>query len=130
MRHLIFIVFFATILNIIGFQLNMYDRFFWYDKAIHALNSGILAYITIYVFYRYIPSFPGQHRYFYLTWVIFFIMTIGVLWEYIEWGWDIYMSPISQTIKGKEDTLLDLAANTTGAIVALLFAQKHSQPNS
>lgn len=95
----------------------MYDRFHWYDSFLHFLSSlvlGIVGFLIIYVFYSI-----NRLKLPLLIVVIFsfsFAVTIGVIWEIIEYFIDMTLGTNMQ-VSSLDDTMIDLMINSLGGLI-------------
>lgn len=106
----------AILVNVAGFVWDLYDRFDWFDEVLHAYTTFALTLPVVLLLYD--VTLKGAH-----TYPILFVLTaaslgvsIGVLWEIAEWAYD-QMVP-ANAILGKLDTIIDLAMDILGSIVA------------
>ncbi len=96
----------------------MYDRFHWYDAFLHFLSAlvlGIVGFLIIYVFYS-----VNKLKLPLLIVVIFsfsFAVTIGVIWEIIEYFIDMTLGTNMQ-VSSLDDTMIDLTINSLGGLIA------------
>ena len=99
----------------------MYDRFHWYDAFLHFLSAvvlGIVGFLIIYVFYS-----VNKLKLPLLIVVIFsfsFAVTIGVMWEIIEYFIDMTLGTNMQ-VGSLDDTMIDLMVNSLGGLIASLI---------
>ena len=106
----------VTIANLAGYALNLYQAVWWFDRVLHmATISALTLWLGLYVCS---PVFRGDRdpglR------AVLIIASIGVacgaLWEVAEWALDQVVP--GNIIKGKYDTIIDIVADTAGALVA------------
>ena len=108
-------IFFSIMLGQFG---GMYDRFHWYDAFLHFLSSlvlGIVGFLIMYVFYS-----VNKLKLPLLLVVIFsfcFAVTIGVIWEIIEYFIDLTLGTNMQ-VSSLDDTMIDLMVNSLGALIS------------
>jgi hypothetical protein len=97
---------------------DFYERFGWWDLALHgisALITGLIGFLVIYVFYmtdriRVAPI--------YVAIITFgFAVSIGTIWEIFEFLMDWYFG-LNMQSSGLVDTMTDLMVNAAGALVA------------
>ena len=96
----------------------MYDRFHWYDAFLHFLSAlvlGIVGFLIIYVFYSVnklkLPLLIV------VTFSFCFAVTIGVIWEIIEYFIDMILRTNMQ-VSSLDDTMIDLMVNSLGALIS------------
>lgn len=111
----------ALAANWAGYALDLYARFPWFDRVLHA--GTILAltlWMAVLVFGR---ALKGEPRHRVLTVILLTSLGIaaGALWEVAEWAFD-RVAP-GDVIKGKHDTILDIVMDTAGALSAALLAR-------
>ncbi|KPP91439.1 MAG: putative membrane protein (DUF2238) [Rhodobacteraceae bacterium HLUCCA08] len=109
---------FATIF--LGEVADFYERFWWWDIAMHfgsALGFGMVAFLLIYMLFegdRYAAP-PGAMAFLSLCVAV----TIGVLWEIFEFAMDELFG-FNMQKSGLYDTMGDLIVNTVGGGVGAL----------
>ena len=104
---------FATIF--LGEALDFYNRFWWWDIALHggsAVGFGLIGFLFIFML------FDGN-RYAAPAWAVGFMsycfaVTIGVIWEIFEFGMD-QLFGFNMQKSGLIDTMWDLILDTAGA---------------
>lgn len=111
----IIFIFFSITLGQFG---GMYDRFHWYDAFLHFLSAlvlGIVGFLSMYLFYN-----VNKLKLPLLLVVIFsfcFAVTIGVIWEIIEYFIDMTLGTNMQ-VSSLDDTMVDLMVNALGALIS------------
>lgn len=111
---LVIFMYAAVFLGKVG---HAYERFWWWDAALHASSGFILAFIGFLVLYINIERKKIQASRL-LIWVsIFsFSLALGALWEIFEFGVDRLLNGNLQ--RGSlHDTMWDLIVDSIGAIV-------------
>ncbi len=95
-----------------------YEKFWWWDLALHGLSAltvGIIGFLSIYVFYmtHRISVAAG-----WIATITFSIaVTVGTLWEMFEFLMDWYFG-FNMQKSGLPDTMTDLLINAAGAAIA------------
>ncbi len=97
---------------------DFYERFWWWDLALHGLSAmitGIIGFLSLYVFYM-------THRIrmepIYVAILTFGLaVAVGTLWEIFEFLADWFLG-LNMQKSGLVDTMTDLMINAAGAIVA------------
>lgn len=112
---------------VFGMQAGLYETSTVYDKVMHILGSGAVAGITIATVSQYCYRRQFQlPLLLYLLGVLGIVVSLGTLWEIFEYAID--RTGLFQTQRGLTDTMLDLIADTAGALAAISvfagFAQK------
>ncbi|GHU11702.1 membrane protein [Spirochaetia bacterium] len=114
-------------------QFNLYYTFFWWDDLLHTLSGviiGFIGFIVVYkINYKYSMDIsPLLVAFFSFT----FAVTLGVLWEILEFSGDVLMGtahqkwdlPDTAVMMGKSyqgsglrDTMSDLIVDSIGAFI-------------
>jgi hypothetical protein len=122
--HLMAVIFTFAALYL-GEIREFYERFWWWDIALHAtagLMMGILGFLMVYILNETkrvsIRMKPGFIALFAFT----FAVTIGTLWEIFEFGMDQafglnMQKPMWDDPSGLTDTMLDMIVNAIGALL-------------
>jgi len=102
--------------NIAGYALDLYARFWWFDRILHACTIFALTFwLGLFVCNRVLRGGPGRDALIVLM-IASVGLAIGALWEVAEWGFD-RIAP-GDVIKGKHDTIIDIVMDTLGALLA------------
>lgn len=106
----------------LGNIMNWYD-FGWWDKVMHFMSGGILAFIAL-VLYEGLVLRNGGHDL--APWFVFLFTAslaafAGVLWEIYEFSADNLFGTTLQGV-GVFDTMTDLIADIGGGIVIGIYA--------
>lgn len=104
------------IVNAAGYALDLYARFWWFDRILHACTIfAVTFWLALFVCRRVLRGGRGHDAL--LVAVIASVgLAIGALWEVAEWGFD-RIAP-GDVIKGKFDTVIDIIMDTLGAVLA------------
>ncbi|MDQ3248188.1 MAG: DUF2238 domain-containing protein [Chloroflexota bacterium] len=118
----------AVLVNILGYTLNLYQQFWWYDRFLHFFTP--FAITLPLALYLYGPVLTGarDHRLLLILTVASLGIAIGALWELTEWGYDLIAA--GNAIKGKWDTMIDLIMDTLGSILAGWVSVRMVQPEA
>lgn len=102
-----------------------YERFWWWDIALHATSGlllGILGFLLVYVLNE--TKYIGLHLRpgFVALFAFAFAVTVGALWEIFEFGMDqsfgtVMQKPMLGDASGLTDTMWDLIVDVVGAAV-------------
>lgn len=100
---------------------DFYQRFWWWDLALHSVSAlmfGLIGFLLVYVFYS---SQRVRMSPFYVALFSFvFALSIGTLWEIFEflmdWGFGFNMQK-----SGLNDTMTDLMVDAAGGLLAALI---------
>lgn len=114
--------------SVLGSLLNLYDRFAWFDEAIHCFNFFAIALVLGLFAYRTVLDAVrdgGLHRLMLVLIVAGLGLAAGALWEIAEWAYDGVVRP--NAILGKTDTILDLVVDSVGAVVAGFVSLRMSE---
>nr|CAD6630548.1 hypothetical protein RNT25_04456 [arsenite-oxidising bacterium NT-25] len=122
----------AVIANGAGYALDLYDKWWWFDRVLHGFTILALTYWL--AIFHVLPLI--QPRFSAGIGSILLIVSVGVaagaVWEVVEWAFD-YVSN-EDVIKGKHDTILDIIMDTIGALaasaLALLFDRGEPRGNA
>lgn len=110
-----------------------YERFWWWDIALHATSGlllGILGFLLVYVMNENkridLHMRPGFVAFF----AFVFAVAIGAFWEIFEFAVDqlfgtTMQKPMLGDSSGLTDTMWDLIVDTLGALVICVFAWWH-----
>ena len=114
------------VVNIAGYALDLYARFWWFDRILHACTIfAITLWLGLFVCNRALRDGPGRGALIVLM-VASVGLAIGALWEVAEWGFD-RIAP-GDVIKGKHDTIIDIVMDTLGALLAGVAGLKSLRP--
>ena len=114
--------------NIAGYALDLYARFWWFDRILHACTIFALTFwLGLFVCNRVLRGGPGRDALIVLM-IASVGLAIGALWEVAEWGFD-RIAP-GDVIKGKHDTIIDIVMDTLGALVAGVAGLKFLRPTA
>lgn len=101
----------------------LYYRFFWWDSTLHFLSgpaAGLAAYSIVLASRRRPDGSAGISHAVSLLLIFCFIMTIGAVWEIVEYALDTFLGMNMQRNAdggGLLDTMTDILFNTLGAAV-------------
>lgn len=114
-----------------------YERFWWWDIALHTTSGlllGILGFLLVYVLNESkrisVHMLPGFVAFF----AFVFAVAIGTFWEIFEFAVDqifgtTMQKPMLGDPSGLTDTMWDLIVDTLGAFVISTFAWWHMKRN-
>jgi hypothetical protein len=106
----------AVLMNVAGYLWDLYDRFGWFDEAVHAYTTFALTLPLALLLYNVVMTGAQTHTILFVLAVASLGVAIGVLWEIAEWAYD-QMVP-ENAILGKLDTIIDLIMDILGGVVA------------
>jgi hypothetical protein len=102
-----------------------YERFGWWDMALHSTSGlllGLLGFMLVYMLNEDEHVDLHMRPAFLALFAFFFAVGIGALWEIFEFGMDLYAGTNMQPAtpgdpSGLTDTMHDLIVDTVGAAV-------------
>lgn len=114
--ELVLWIFLVVFLHNLGIYLKFYDYIWWWDKLTHFLSTALIAdfgFIGIVIVDKYIQSIylPPKFLPFF---IIIFVLAMGVLWEIIEYLFDLFFGTRMQY--SLADTIIDLVFDLMGAL--------------
>ena len=112
----------SIFLHVIGGYLNLYYTIPYYDHLTHFLSSATIALLSVTLLYVMafnfkIIKFPPVG---FGILVIFTTMSMGVIWEFMEWGSDMMLGTNLQW--GLHDTMMDLFFDTIAGVLVATVA--------
>lgn len=104
---------------VLGMQLEFYENSAWFDKTIHGFGSAAIAGVLL-LFIRHYGSVRNIDLPVGLVaaFVLAGTVTAGTLWELFEFSID--RTGLFHAQRGLHDTMLDLLADTVGAVLAIV----------
>lgn len=105
-----------ALVNAAGYAFDLYRRFWWFDRVLHGCTLFALTFWGASILGGGALNGSANHH---LTRVLLIAglgVALGACWEVAEWGFD-HLVP-ANVIKGKYDTVVDLVADTIGAVLA------------
>lgn len=121
---------FSLFFHTVGGYLNFYESIPYYDHLTHFISSSAVALIgvaALYVlaFHTNLVTLPPAG---FGIFTIFFVMSMGVVWEFLEWSIDSFTG--TQLQHGLGDTMMDLMFDTVAGlligIIAILWLKKRA----
>jgi uncharacterized membrane protein YjdF len=111
-----------------------YDRFWWWDMALHAssgLLMGILGFLLVYLLNENERAGIDLRPHFVALFAFFFALTVGTLWEIFEFAMDRFVGtnmqkPMLGDPSGLTDTMWDLILDTLGALFISALGWRYS----
>ena len=125
----IIITLFIFAAQVLGEMNNFYDKIPWWDTMLHATSGtvlGLLGFMFVYLLNKNSESNVKLSPIFVVLFAFCFAITMGVFWEFFEYGADRLMGYNMQKFRlpgqdGLVDTMEDLIVDAIGAIVACVF---------
>ncbi len=110
-----------------------YERFWWWDLALHGtagLLLGILGFMTVYILNENEHVDLHMRPSFVALFAFCFSQAIGALWEIFEFAMDSFFGltmqkPMLGDLSGLTDTMCDLVVNAVGAAVISLAGWRY-----
>ena len=114
-----------------------YERFWWWDIALHATSGlllGILGFLLVYVLNESKRIDLHMRPGFVALFAFLFAVTVGTYWEIFEFTVDQVLGttmqkPMLGDPSGLTDTIWDLIVDALGALVISAFAWWHMKRN-
>ncbi len=107
----------SVFLHVIGGYQDFYDYVPFYDHFTHFVSAATVSLIGVTLLYdlafhvRIVKLPPLGFGIF----TVLFAMSMGMVWEFLEWGFDLMVGTTLQ--RGLYDTMLDLLFDTVAGIV-------------
>ena len=125
----IVITLFIFAAQVLGEMNGFYDKISWWDTMLHATSGtvlGLLGFMFVYLLNKNRESEVNLSPIFVVLFAFCFAITMGVFWEFFEYGADRLMGYNMQKFRlpgqdGLVDTMEDLIVDTIGALVACVF---------
>lgn len=125
----IIITLFIFAAQVLGEMNGFYDKITWWDTMLHATSGtvlGLLGFMFVYLLNKNRESEVNLSPIFVVLFAFCFAITMGVFWEFFEYGADRLMGYNMQKFRmpgqdGLVDTMEDLIVDTIGALVAGIF---------
>ena len=105
-----------TLANVAGYAFDLYQRFWWFDRILHACTLFALTFCAAVFLCGKVLNGSADHRLIRVLLIAGVGVAVGAWWEVAEWGFDQLMP--ADVIKGKHDTVIDLVVDTFGAVLA------------
>jgi tetrahydromethanopterin S-methyltransferase subunit E len=118
-------------------QFNLYYTLWWWDDLLHTLSGVIIGFIGFIVVFIINHKYSMNINPFFVALFSFtFAVTIGVIWEIMEFSVDIFLGsahqkwdlPATEIMMGKayqgsglRDTMSDLIVDSVGALVTSVY---------
>jgi len=119
LKHLVFLVFFIFIANLLAQQFYWYFSIWYFDMFMHFLGGFWVGLVFLWFFSRESTSLEPFLQLIFK--VIFAVLMVGILWEIFEISIDkiIIQNPFNAL-----DTFSDIFFDLTGGLVAVLYFLK------
>lgn len=94
----------------------LYQEIPWFDEALHGYFSFALTLVLALYAYGTLLTGRRRHEVLLVLTLAGLGVSLGVLWEMVEWAYDGLVP--NNAILGKGDTMMDLAMDALGGLVA------------
>lgn len=109
----------------LGEMHGFYDKFWWWDIMLHTISGfvlGIIGFMFVYLLNNKYDENVKLSPFFIVLFSLCFAVTIGVFWEFFEFGMDRIFGFNMQKFRevgqdGLIDTMTDLMVDTVGALI-------------
>lgn len=106
-----------------------YDKFWWWDIMLHTTSGfvlGIIGFMFVYLLNDKYDKNVNLSPFFIILFSFCFAVTVGVFWEFFEFGMDRLFGFNMQKFRGVGqdgliDTMLDLIVDSIGALVVSIL---------
>jgi hypothetical protein len=119
--ELVSVALLVATLHYLALSMSLYWTVEWFDILMHFLGGATMAFLSLYIFFtsNFLPSISKlkDHRMAVFLIVVFFTLVVGSLWEL----WEIFFG-MSDVMKDKLDTIIDLIMDTLGAVCVYYYA--------
>ena len=116
-----------TLVNVAGYVFDLYARYWWFDRVLHAATILALTYWSAVFVLRRVLTGVGRHRLLLAAVIACVGVAVGAWWEVAEWGLD-RVAP-GDVIKGKYDTVINLVMDTLGAALGAWMSLRALRPS-
>lgn len=103
----------AGAINAAGYAFNLWTTPAWFDEAVHVFTPFAIVSALAWVLVKRDKASPSERTGLYLLKIVLLGLAVGIAWEGFEW--------LIGIIGSTRDTLIDLAMDTLGAVLAALF---------
>ena len=106
-----------------------YFYVWWLDSVLHFSGGFWLAALAIFVLVSREKIYSSEHPFFLFFIAMSFVALMGMLWEFSEYGLDLFFGRVGQTTalqQGLKDTMSDLFFDLAGGFLAHLIFRKRS----
>ena len=125
------VILFAFIIlcgHVVGMWYLLYGMVWWIDIVLHTLGGAWVAAVFFYLKNSYAFGMERKMpRWWYIALMLGFVMLIGVLWEWLEYCFDVFFATPRALMRaqlGLPDTMGDLLADFIGGLVLGLYIMK------
>ncbi len=95
---------------------DLYAKFWWFDESLHCFSSFAITLVLALYAYGALLTGRRRHEALLVLTLAGLGVALGVLWEMIEWAFDL-IEP-GDVILDKRDTMIDLIMDAIGGLAA------------
>lgn len=108
--------------HVVGGYVDFYEIIPYYDHFTHFLTSATISLIGVTLLYIivYCLKVTQLPPHFFGFFTVLFTISMGVIWEFMEWGSDLAFG--TQLQRGLNDTMLDLSFDTMAGVIVGIIA--------
>jgi hypothetical protein len=112
----------SVFLHVIGGYVDFYEFVPGYDNVTHFISSMTVSLIGLTLLYIIVFHFENTRLppLFFGIFTVMFAMSMGVIWEFLEWGFDLAFKTELQ--RGLQDTMRDFMFDTLAGLVVGIVA--------
>ena len=112
--------------NVAGYAFDLYARFWWFDRVLHAATVFALTYWAAVFVLRRVLTGIGRHRLLLAATIARVGVAVGAWWGAAEGAFD-RVAP-GGVIEGKHDTVIDTVMDTLGAAIGAWMSLSAPRP--
>ena len=114
LTYIIFMIF----AHFIGSIVNLYNTTWWYDIVMHFISGLVTAVIGLLVL-NWFKMYKKSNKLFNALYIIMFVLFIASLWEFLEYGIDVFLNQNMQHVieTGVSDTMQDMLVAFLGSVI-------------
>ncbi len=115
--ELVYVVF-IILAQFFGSVVNLYNTVWWYDLFAHFI-SGVLTSVLALVVMDWFGVYKEKNKGFNILFIICFTLMIASLWEFLEYGTDVFLGmDVQHSLDtGVSDTMEDMLIAFVGSII-------------
>jgi VanZ family protein len=105
----------AALANAAGYAFTLWDRVAWFDEVIHGFTLFAITLPLGLAALGPVVNGTGDRALWAVLTIASMGLAVGALWEVAEWAYDQWAA--GNVILGKTDTIVDLIADSVGALL-------------
>ncbi len=98
------------------YTLNLYDQISWFDNVVHFLATFVITLLIGFLSNKTSLRSVRSEPWLFIIVIAGLGITLGVLWEFVEWSFDTFIRPIE--LITVYDLITDLMIDSLGALSA------------